>query len=125
MKDREIIITNYVTAYNNFDVDGMVADFDENIVFENMVNDEVTMELNGIEEFRNQAEQAVDLFSSRQQTINKFIHNENWSEIEIEYYAVLAMDLPNGLKKGDELDMVGKSVFEFSENKIVRLTDIS
>jgi hypothetical protein len=125
MIDREIIISNYVTAYNNFDVDGMVADFDEDIIFQNIVNDETTMELDGIEEFRNKAEQAVDIFSSREQTITAFLHNENWSEIEIEYHAVLAVDLPNGLKKGDELDMKGKSVFEFSENKITRLTDIS
>ncbi|MCF2491031.1 nuclear transport factor 2 family protein [Dyadobacter sp. CY347] len=125
MKDREFIISNYVAAYNNCDVDGMVTDFDDNIVFENIMNDETTIELNGIEEFRQQAEQAISLFSSRKQTITAFLHNEDWSEIAIQYHAVLAIDLPNGLKKGDELDMKGKSVFEFSENKITRLTDIS
>lgn len=119
------MITNYVTAYNNFDIDGMVADFDKGIIFENISNDEVTVELCGLQEFRQQAEQAVNLFSARTQKIKTFVHNENWSEIEIDYYAVLAADLPNGLKKGDELNLNGKSVFEFSENKITRLTDIS
>ncbi|MCE7066924.1 nuclear transport factor 2 family protein [Dyadobacter sp. CY326] len=125
MSDRELVITNYVTAYNNCDVDAMVADFDETIIFQNIVNDEVTMELCGLEEFRQQAEQAIQVFSSRKQSIKTFIHNENWSEIELDYYGVMAVDLPNGMKNGDELNLSGKSVFEFYDNKITRLTDIS
>jgi hypothetical protein len=38
---------------------------------------------------------------------------------------VLAKDLPNGLKKGQELNLSGKSIFKFSGNKITSLTDLS
>jgi hypothetical protein len=35
------------------------------------------------------------------------------------------MDFPNGLKKGEEISLDGKSIFEFSEDgKIMKLTDI-
>jgi hypothetical protein len=47
------------------------------------------------------------------------------SEIEIEYYAVLAMDFSNGMKKGNEIRLNGKSIFVFKNNKIIRITDFS
>ena len=47
------------------------------------------------------------------------------SEIEIEFHGVIAMDFPNGMKKGDEIKLNGKSIFEFKNSKIIRITDIS
>ena len=35
------------------------------------------------------------------------------------------MDFPNGLKKGQELNLIGKSIFEFDGDKIIKLTDVS
>jgi len=125
MKDREEIIKNYVDGYNNFNVSKMIIDFSDEIVFENIQNAEVTMTLNGLNEFKTQAELAKNYFSERQQKIKFFGHESEQSEIEIEYYAVLAMDFPNGMKKGDEIKLKGNSIFEFKNNKIIRLTDIS
>ncbi|QSB27606.1 nuclear transport factor 2 family protein [Flavobacterium sp. CLA17] len=125
MIDREKIIENYIASYNQFDIDKMMADFDDKIVFENIQNGEVNMTLSGLKEFRNQAEEAKKYFSEREQTITLFSHSENQSEIAIDYRAVLAMDFPNGMQKGQELNLKGKSVFEFLNNKIVRLADIS
>ena len=36
MKGRETIINNYIHGYNQFDTDKMIADFDENFIFENI-----------------------------------------------------------------------------------------
>lgn len=125
MIEKEKIIQNYIEAYNQFDVDKMIADFDEFIVFENIQNGETNMTLNGIKEFKAQAEQAKEYFSARKQTITSFIQDEITAIVEIDYYAVLAMDFPNGLKAGQELSMKGKSIFQFSDNKIVRLADMN
>ena len=125
VEQRERIITNYINAYNSFDIRQMVADFDSSIVFENRSNEVVTMTLRGINAFMEQATQALTLFSKRTQTILSFTHKENTCEVDIRYEAQLAMDLPNGLKKGEELHLTGKSVFTFSENKVIGLTDIS
>ena len=57
MEDKETIVKNYVNAYNNFDVNGMMADMDQSIVFENVANGKVNMTLNGLDEFKAQAEQ--------------------------------------------------------------------
>lgn len=123
--NREKVVKNYIDGYNNFDIAKMFADFDESIIFENIQNGEVSMTLAGISALKEQAEQAKSYFSSRQQTIKTFVHNDDETEIEIEYSAVLAMDFPNGLKKGERLNLTGKSIFKFSDNKVVKLTDIS
>jgi hypothetical protein len=125
MKQRERIINNYVKAYNNFDIDGMLVDLDQSIKFVNISSGEVNMTLNGLSAFKAQAIQAKDLFSIREQTIKSFKHPDDQSEIEIAYSAVLAIDLPNGLKRGDKLNINGKSTFKFSGDKIIEITDIS
>lgn len=125
MKQREQIISNYIKAYNNFDVDRMLTDLDQSIKFVNISSGEVNMTLTGLSAFKEQAIQAKDLFSSRQQTIKSFKHADDQSEIEIAYSAILAIDLPNGLKRGDKLNINGKSTFKFSGDKIIEITDIS
>lgn len=124
MKNREEIIRNYVEGYNQFDVDRMVADFDEAIVFENISNGETNLSLTGITAFREQAVQATTYFSTRTQTITSFRHQDDQTEVMIDYYGIVNMDFPNGLKKGDTISLKGKSVFTFSGNKVVKLTDI-
>ena len=125
MIQREKIISNYIHSYNNFDVNSMVANMDEDIKFENISGGKLNMSLNGIKEFKEQAEQAAKLFSKRKQAIQLFKHKQDHTEIEISYTATLAVDLPNGMKKGDDLNLTGRSIFKFSENKIIALTDMS
>ena len=125
MTRREEVIANYIEAYNRFDIDKMVCDFDINIVFENIQNGETDMRLSGLKEFRQQAEQTKSFFKSRKQIIKSIQHFKNSTEVEIDYNAVLTQDFPNGLKAGQELNLSGKSIFEFKKNKIIKLTDIS
>ncbi len=66
---KEEIVKNYVEAYSNFDVDNMIANFDENVVFENVLNNETNMLLTGIAAFKQQAEQAKAYFKTREQRI--------------------------------------------------------
>jgi hypothetical protein len=103
----------------------MVQDLDEAVVFENISNGETNMSLKGLKAFKEQAEQAKGYFSVRRQTIKTFIHRDSETEIDLDYSAVLATDLPNGLEKGDELKLQGRSIFRFEDDKITRLTDIS
>jgi hypothetical protein len=123
MKSRENIIRNYIAGYNQFDIDRMMEDLDEGIIFENRSNDDITMLVTGLEAFKEQAEQAKSYFSTRTQSIKSYRHQAD--EMEIDYYAILAMDFPNGLKKGDELKLHGRSIFKFNGDKIIKLTDMS
>jgi hypothetical protein len=102
-KIRELVILNYIKAYNALEVPGMVKDKDPSLLFENISNGHVNMSLQGIESFKNQAEQALDYFSSRNQDILSVRHENEQSIVKIAYEAKLAMDFPNGLKKGDKI----------------------
>lgn len=125
MKAREEAIKNYVDSYNNFNIQKMTENLADDIVFINKQNGQVTMTLNGINEFKNQAETAKQYFSQREQKILSFNHEGNITQIEIDYHGVLAQDFPNGLKKGQEIKLKGKSSFEFKDGKVIKLTDES
>ncbi|GAA4146422.1 hypothetical protein GCM10022216_31320 [Sphingobacterium kyonggiense] len=126
MSKREEIVRNYIQAYNNFDVEGMVAHFSDNIVFENILNGQTTDTLEGIEDFKEQAETAKSYFEDREQTITELIELRDNIEIRIQYTATLAIDFPNGLNKGEKLELAGKSIFQFNDDdQVVRLLDIA
>lgn len=124
-EEKKVIVENYVSAYNDFDVAGMLANLHEEVVFKNVSGGAVTHETAGIDAFRDQAKQAAGFFSERQQMIENFVFSEDGCEIDIAYSAKLAADLPNGLKAGETISLKGKSIFRFEENKIREIQDLS
>lgn len=122
---REEIIRNYIEGYNEFDVDKMVRDFSRDIIFKNIQNGEINIMLNGLIDFKHQAEQAKSYFESRRQQITAIYHRDEETEIEVDYSAVAGADLPNGLRKGEELKLKGISIFKFDNDRVVELKDIS
>ncbi len=119
------IVEKYIKSYNDFDIKGMTENLSENIIFENISNGNVDLRTEGITEFKKQAESAKQYFTQRKQTIETWNFSEPKITIEIDYKAILAIDLPNGLKKGDTLKLKGKSEFEFENGKIKTITDKS
>lgn len=122
---KQSLIERYVQAYNAFDVAEMLQDLHSKIVFKNIANGEVNLELTGIEAFEAQAQQAKALFAERQQTITQVDFGEDTVTVQIAYQGVLAQDLPNGLKAGEKIKLNGRSVFKFQEGKIIEIQDIS
>ncbi|WP_374948872.1 nuclear transport factor 2 family protein [Mucilaginibacter sp.] len=125
MDQKEQIVTSYIDAYNKMDVEGMVFHLHPDIVFKNVSNGNVDMTLNGLTEFKQQATNALQVFTSRKQTITAVSHSDNSVTVDIHYKATLAVSLPNGLNPGDILEMTGKSIFKFEAAKIIELTDVS
>ncbi len=123
-QQREAIIRHYIEAYNAFDIAKMLENVDQNIKFKNMSQGEINLALEGLEAFKVQAEQAKDFFRSRKQSIEFFEHRQNQTEVGIDYKAILAVDF-NGLKKGEEVNLKGKSIFTFQDHRIIELIDMS
>lgn len=119
------MIEDYVRAYNSFDVEGMIKLLHKDILFKNFSNGELNTETRGTEEFRELAEKSSKIFSSRRQIITGYSALGDKVEVQIEYEGRLAVDLPNGLKAGDTLQLKGKSVFELKEGKISLIEDYS
>ena len=119
------IIANYIDAYNNFDIDRMLSDMHEEIRFENISNGEINLTINGITEFRNQAEKTRTLFKERKQKITDIKFDADRVEVKIDYQGTLAVDFSDELKAGDIIELKGSSIFRFNDNKIAELKDIS
>lgn len=119
------LVQEYVKAYNSFDVEGMIQLLHRDVIFRNYSNGKVNVETRGISEFRQVAEQSKTLFTSREQKIKEISFSSEVAEVLIDYIGVLAIDLPNGLKVGERINLEGKSIFHFCNGKISIIEDYS
>lgn len=117
------IIAHYIESYNNFDVQGMISDLDQHVIFENSTNGKVDLQLIGKDVFEQHAEKVKQYFRARNQKIVSWHFEKNLIRLDIQYSAVLAMDLSNELKAGDVLELSGKSEFVIEEGKIKSIRD--
>jgi hypothetical protein len=119
------LIEAFIDAYNSFDVDGMVKLLHQNCLFQNVSGQEITASARGLAEFREPAEKSKALFSSRCQKVLYFESAGAKATVGISFEGILRADLPNGLKAGDVLKLEGRSLYEFQDGLIYRLTDCS
>jgi hypothetical protein len=119
------IIDQYIKAYSKFDADGMVRNLHRDVVFKNIVGEEVTLELNGKIAFKNQVEHAFSLFKKREMKIIEQKFGDDMVENKIDFKGVLAVDIPDGPKKYDLIKLQSKSIFKFKDGKIISIEDIT
>ena len=119
------IVARYIDAYNRMNVQAMLDCLSDDVRFINRSNGETTNETHGIEAFRALAEQGVQLFAEREQTILDCIAIDDRAAVRIGYRAKVKTDLPNGWKAGQEVKMTGTSFFMISEGKISEVIDAS
>ncbi|HET6537676.1 putative ester cyclase [Amaricoccus macauensis] len=119
------IVARYIDAYNRMNVQAMLDCLSDDVRFINRSNGETTNETHGIEAFRALAEQGVQLFAEREQTILDCIAIDDRAAVRIGYRAKVKTDLPNGWKAGQEIKMTGTSFFMISEGKISEVIDAS
>lgn len=121
----EDVIDRYISAYNSFDVLGMLSTLSPDVRFEHYVGDERTSESSGLDDFRRLAEHAVTLFTEREQHITGMKFGKNTVTAQIEYRGRLALDLPDGPLAGDIVELCGTTEFTFHKRKISRIVDRS
>jgi ketosteroid isomerase-like protein len=124
-KAKKDLIERFVRAYNNFDVDGMMALMHPECSFQNISRGQVTASATGARQFRELAEKAKALFSTRSQTIIAYKFEQESVTVGIDYEGVLRVNLPNGPKAGQVLKLKGKSIFRFRDGLIYELIDQS
>ncbi len=119
------LVDHYIDAYNRKDIDDMLIGIHPQVEFKNISAGVVNARTNGIVELRALAQQSLSLFSERNQKIESFELQGSVAVATIAFRAVVAADLPNGLKKGQVLNLSGRSEFEFQDGTISKITDIS
>ncbi|TDQ30287.1 nuclear transport factor 2 family protein [Tenacibaculum caenipelagi] len=125
MKKELNLIKTYIEGYNSFNVDKMLSVLNKSIVFENYTNNSLTLKLDGINPFKEQAEKVLLFFSERKQEIEEIITKEEYYEVHLKYTATLKVDLSEELKKGNQLNLKGKSIFFFQNDTITKIEDYS
>jgi hypothetical protein len=119
------VVEQYLQAYNAMDVEGMLACMAQGVVFENFAGGTMTARATGKAELRAMALEAVKLFTHRCQTMTGYRESEGQAEVEIDFEGVWAVDLPGGIKAGDRISLIGRSVFRLEKGLIVYLADYS
>jgi ketosteroid isomerase-like protein len=115
----------YIRAYNNRDVDGMLEHLHPEITFRNVSKGEVILETEGVDEFRQAAEQAREVFSSRLMSPVGYHFDEQVTSLLVDFSGVLAVDLPDGPAAGETLKLRGESIFTFEDGSIIDIEDRS
>tara|TARA_R110001632_G_scaffold101470_2_gene209125 strand:- start:1433 stop:1810 length:378 start_codon:yes stop_codon:yes gene_type:complete len=125
MKKQEELINMYVNGYNAFNMKKMLLPLHSKIVFENYVKNELKMKLEGIKSFKKQSLKGIDMFSKRKQEILKIDHEEGQATVIVNYSATLKVDVGDKMKKGQVMNMSGKSIFTFKDDRILKIEDYS
>jgi hypothetical protein len=119
------LIDRFIAAYNAFDIDGMVAMLSTDIRFENHSGDNLTTATNGIDAFRQLAEQSKLLFSEREQRISSIQYDQGVALVTIDYRGKFARDIPDGPRAGEVITLRGTSEYSFRDGRICRIIDRS
>lgn len=119
------IIQEYFDAYNEFNIEKMVALLTDDISFKNTSNGKVILEINGKKSYKHQAESAVPLFEKREMTINKLIFNKDNVDVRLKFKGILGIDVPEDHKKGDKIEDEGRTILKFRDDKIYSIEDIN
>jgi hypothetical protein len=61
----------------------------------------------------------------RNQHVTAFRWQDEQAEADIDYFAITATDLPNGIKAGTILQFSGRSAFSFRDELIAFIQDFS
>ena len=121
----QLLVERYIEAYNRFDVPGMLACLQPDVQFEHSTNGDVTVRLASKEAFESQAIRAAAWFAERTQRITALRWLGEQAEAAIDYHAVTATDLPNGIKAGTTLNFSGQSRLSFRDGLIAFIQDFS
>jgi SnoaL-like domain len=122
---KEEVIRQYIQAYNDFDVDSMLAMLHSDIMFQNISNGETTAQTSGKSEFETLARQTVSLFKARSQSVRSLRIQGERAVAEIRFLAVFARDIPGGPRAGEKLELEGTSEFLFKDGLIRSIIDRS
>ncbi|HZX79921.1 MAG TPA: nuclear transport factor 2 family protein [Lysobacter sp.] len=119
------LVARYIAAYNAFDVDGMLSTLAPDVRFENYAAGRLTAEATDAAAFRALAEQACALFSEREQRVTTLTIEQNRAVAAVAYRGRLAVDIPDGPRAGELLELEGESEFHVVDQRIAKLVDRS
>lgn len=118
--EKRLLVEEYLQAYNEMSVDGMLKVLHPEIQFQHVAGGKVMASTSGIGAFRSLAEQGVAMFEERTQQVQAIRESRNTIILTVEFRGRLRVP-PAG--SDGELRLVGTSEFSFGDLKISRIVD--
>ncbi|HOY80234.1 MAG TPA: nuclear transport factor 2 family protein [Hyphomonadaceae bacterium] len=125
MTDVAALVRRYVERYNANDVDGMLDCCAENVVFETISNPGGSIRLNGKAEMREVIEATTRAFRERRHEVVAILVDGPRAAAETVFSGVAAAELGHYVRSGEHVSIRGASMFETSDDKLVRICDYS
>jgi steroid delta-isomerase-like uncharacterized protein len=125
MTDVAALVRRYVERYNANDVDGMLDCCAENVVFETISNPGGSIRLNGKAEMREVIEATTRAFRERRHEVVAILVEGRRAAAETAFSGVAAAEMGQFVRPGEHVSIRGASMFEVSEDKLVRICDYS
>lgn len=125
MADMTSLVERYVDCYNQVDIEGMLECVTDDIMFENISNAGQSMQLHGKDALRQVAEAGAEAFTYRRQSLTGLICSEDSAAAEVRFQGIAAIDLPNGTREGQSIEIQGASFFEARDGLLCRIADYS
>lgn len=125
MTDVAALVRRYVERYNANDVDGMLDCCAENVVFETISNPGGSIRLNGKQEMREVIEATTRAFRERRHEVVAILVEGHRAAAETAFSGVAATEMGQYVRPGEHVSIRGASMFEVSDNKLVRICDYS
>ena len=117
------IISKYIDAYNERDIDRMLECVTADVIFENISNTGQSMSFEGREAMAEIVRLSGNAFSYRRQKLVRLIQSGNLASAEVLFEAKAAVDLPTGARAGDMIKLRGASFFELRDGLLCRIAD--
>ena len=117
------LVNDYLAAYTNFDIPGMLALLDPDIRFENYSKEQLTASATGISAFEELASQTAGIFSERDQVLQSLRIWPDHAIAMIAFRGKLAKGFPGGPSAGTVIEIQGRSEFSFKNGKIIKIVD--
>jgi hypothetical protein len=111
----EDLVSGYLAVYNALDMEGLMAEIHPRIEFSNISGGVENAAASGRGAFRRLAELSLDLCASCRQTWLAYRESGDVAHAAVAFEAVLAADLPNGMRAGDNLSLRGHTEFGFGD----------
>jgi len=118
------IVQKYINAYNNFDIESMMSCMHTDCIFESKHNGKLTFSTKGKHSYRLICIAAKNNYIFRKQIIEGFNSKGESLEVDLYFKASLALDIPELGKKGEKIAFETKSIFEFKNGLIYKLTNL-
>ena len=119
------VLRRYLQAYNAMDLDALLATVSDDVTFEHLSNTSEPTRTVGKAELATLARQSVQVFSSRCQTVVDAVVEPQRVALRVDFEATVAIDLPNGWKAGQRLELRGASFFTLRDALICKIVDLS